>query len=118
MEELFLFVLEVVLELLVELGVGLFLDRGNDGAGRRVARVVFYALAGIGLGWGSTLIWPHHAIASPTARLVWLAASPFVGGAALTGLHALRGWGFSFSRELAGAVFLFLFVAARYVWAG
>lgn len=118
MEEVFGFILEVVLELMAELLLGFFFDRASDGAERRVARVLLYAVAGLVLGWLSTLTWPAHAIASPVGRMVWLALSPLVGGALITGLRAIRGAPMSWHRFVAGALFLGLLVAARFAWAG
>lgn len=89
MELIVEFLLELLLEVLFAAVVGLF-DSGLSPSTRAPGlRAFALATAGVGLGFVSTFVFPHHFIQARTLQLVWLLVAPLLGGALIAGFRAV-----------------------------
>lgn len=122
MELIIEFLLELLLEVLFAAVVGLF-DSGLTPSTRAPGlRAFALALAGLGLGFASTFVFPNHFIQARTLRLVWLLVAPLLGGLLIAGFRVVLRAGepnaWRWEKFVTGALFVGCLNATRFSMLG
>lgn len=119
-ELLFEFLLQIVGEVLVELGLHTVAAPFRRESHPALA-AVGYAFFGALLGAGSLWLVPHHMVRTPLLRAANLVVTPLAVGVCMSCLgawRARRGQAvYRIDRLWYGALFAFSFAAVRFVWA-
>jgi hypothetical protein len=122
MELIVEFLLELLLEVLFAAVVGLF-DSGLTTSTRAPGlRAFALAIAGVGLGFASTFVFPNHFIQARTLQLVWLLVAPLLGGTLIAGFRAVLRAGepdaWRWAKFAMGALFVGCLNATRFSMLG